>query len=58
MPLHFDGSHVFDGFVFLPVVYYSKTLVKHGFSYSGKDFIYSGLGTFPSENYLIFMSND
>lgn len=35
----------------------SQTLVKHGFSYSGKDLIYSGLDLLYSENYPIIMSN-
>ena len=54
IPSHFDCLACFQWFYFLTcgfLLYDSKTLVKHGFSYSGKDFIYSGIGTFPSENY-------
>lgn len=36
--LHFDSCILVFTFLFL-----SETLVKHGFSYNGKDFIYSGL---------------
>lgn len=30
----------------------SETLVRHGFSYSGKDFIYSGITGFPLQAYI------
>ena len=41
--LHFDDLTCFQWFYFLTfdfLLYYSKALVKHGFSNSGKDFIY------------------